>query len=205
MGLSDPRRYFPVRFCARAACGSLLRGLGLVCALLLAGFHCGAAFAQPVQVGIELKGGSDPYAPAVARIVRSFVEYSQWPGNQRAITLCVIGFASHAENLGEHVLSDGRRLDVVRAGTEFSAYSSCNALYLGRMPLADLRRINDRAAGAAIMTIAEDDVRCRSHAMFCLVYNPRLLSFRMNIDAISRSGLRVDPRVLRLATGEEGG
>jgi hypothetical protein len=37
--------------------------------------------------------------------------------------------------------------------------------------------------------------------MFCLVYLPRALTFQLNIDAVSRSGLSVDPRVLRLSRG----
>jgi hypothetical protein len=35
--------------------------------------------------------------------------------------------------------------------------------------------------------------------MFCLQVAPDRLSFLLNVDAIARSPLRVDPRVLRLA------
>jgi hypothetical protein len=37
--------------------------------------------------------------------------------------------------------------------------------------------------------------------MFVLTYQPDALSFRLNVDAVSRSGLKVDPRVLRVAQG----
>ena len=63
------------------------------------------------------------------------------------------------------------------------------------------RQLVAAARGNGVLTIAEADPACRSQAMFCMVYEPRAVSFRMNLDAIARSGLRVDPRVLRLAEG----
>ena len=53
--------------------------------------------------------------------------------------------------------------------------------------------------GMPVLTIAESDPGSSSEAMFALTFKPAGLSFRMNIDAISRSGLKVDPRVLRVA------
>ncbi|MEO7470390.1 MAG: YfiR/HmsC family protein, partial [Sphingobium limneticum] len=42
---------------------------------------------------------------------------------------------------------------------------------------------------------------CGSGAIFCLLYAPQTLSFQLNIDAVSRSAVRIDPRVLRLSKG----
>jgi YfiR/HmsC-like len=55
--------------------------------------------------------------------------------------------------------------------------------------------------GRGVLTIAEADPGNVSEAVIVLTYQPHSLSFRLNIDAISRSGLRIDPRVLRISQG----
>lgn len=64
-----------------------------------------------------------------------------------------------------------------------------------------MRALTAQARGRGVLTIAEADPDCRSQAMFCLLFTPQAATFRMNIDAIARSGLKVDPRVLRISQG----
>lgn len=80
--------------------------------------------------------------------------------------------------------------------------NSCDALYLGDLDLETLRQWTALARGAPVATIAESDPACSSEAMFCLVFMPDAMAFDLNIDAVSRSGVRVDPRVLRMSLGE---
>ena len=61
-----------------------------------------------------------------------------------------------------------------------------------------MRRLIASTTGRPVVTIVEADLACRSGAMFCLLYAPQSLSFRLSIDAVSRSTVRIDPRVLRL-------
>ncbi len=159
---------------------------------------------QMEKTGIEVGPGSDPYAPAVARLVRSIVEYSRWPDNPRSLSLCIVGTASHAKDISDAVLTDGRRIEPRHLVADRLDPSSCKIVYIGEMSLSAMRNINERVRGKAVLTIAEDDPGCRSRSMFCIRYFPRSISFGMNIDSISRSGVRVDPRVLRLTTVEEG-
>ena len=63
------------------------------------------------------------------------------------------------------------------------------------------RQLTDAVRGRGVLTIAEVDPDGRAQAMFSLLFRPGALNFRLNIDAVSRSGLKVDPRVLRLAQG----
>jgi hypothetical protein len=79
--------------------------------------------------------------------------------------------------------------------------AGCDVVYIGRVPLAGQRQLTAAVRGRGVMTVAEADPECRSEAMFCLIYPAKGLSFRLNIDAVSRSGLRVDPRVLRVSQG----
>ena len=80
--------------------------------------------------------------------------------------------------------------------------ASCDVVYIGALPAADQRELTSRLAGSEIMTIAEADPLCRSQAMFCLIEAGNVVNFRLNVEAVARSGLRVDPRVLRLAVGQ---
>lgn len=178
-----------------------LGGLPTVCVMLRALFSTIVASSMvPTLVGIPLRGSEEHTAKATARVVASIFEYTRWPGPTDPVRLCVVGPAEHADAMGRFFLSDGR--EVVRASLASDGplrIENCDALYLGRMPLDQGRRWTSAARGGAIVTISESDAECRSEAMFCLLFEPGSLSFRLNIDAVSRSRVRIDPRVLRIA------
>mgnify|MGYP000972424442 CR=1 FL=1 len=56
-----------------------------------------------------------------------------------------------------------------------------------------------------VLSIAESDPDCRGGTIFCLRILPDRVGFRFSLDAASRSSLRIDPRVLRVARSEEEG
>ena len=145
--------------------------------------------------------GESPYAGAAARTVRAMIEYTRWPARPDPVQLCVTAGAQHAGQLGGIRLSDGRRVERRNVGTAPGALGGCHVLYIGNLPLAQQRQLTAATRGKGVLTIAEADPGNGAEAMFALTYQPRGLSFRMNIDAIARSGLKVDPRVLRVAQG----
>lgn len=154
-----------------------------------------------MPAGLPLGNEPDPYRAVVARMVRGIVQYSRWPDNPRRLRACVVGPADHAEDLieGRQVAAVG--VDVVRRDVASVQPSECQIVYLGRLGIDDARIVTARMRGHAVLTIAENDPACRSRAMFCLLFEAQSLSFRLNIDAVSQSQVRVDPRVLRLAEG----
>ncbi|HTN13746.1 MAG TPA: YfiR family protein [Sphingomonadaceae bacterium] len=162
-----------------------------------------SAFAglEPAGLGIPVQSG-DRAADATARIVRAILEYSRWPKTSNPLQVCVVGPANMAAGIEAISLSDGRHVAVrYLARDGFAASAGCDAYYLGELDSGTMRRWTARAHGMPIVTITERDPQCRSEAMFCLVYAPASVSFRLNVDAVARSGVRVDPRVLRLAKG----
>lgn len=144
----------------------------------------------------------DPYAAAVARLTRAIIQYSRWPDEPRARVACVVGMADHADDLlaGKEIGSVG--FTAVLRSVETVQPADCDIVYLGRLGIDDQRAVTDRMRGEAVLTISENDPACRSRAMFCLLFEAEALSFRLNIDAIANSQMRVDPRVLRLGAGE---
>jgi len=159
------------------------------------------AAVTPTPVAMSIGGGSDAVAVATARMVRSFIDYARWPIRREPMTICVVGTPSHASRLDELTLIDGRRV-AARAVTPASlAASGCDVAYFGRVDPAAMRQALIAVRGKGVLTVAENDPQCRSQAMFCLRQDRASLAFAVNIDAISRSGLRIDPRVLRIADG----
>jgi len=157
---------------------------------------------SPQLTGMPLGDEADPYAAAVARLTRAVVQYSRWPGEPRALRACVVGPTDHADDLlgGKEVASVG--VTASRRSVEAVRAAECDIVYIGRLGIEDQRLVTNRMRGEAVLTIAENDPACRSRAMFCLLFEADALSFRLNIDAVANSQMRVDPRVLRLGAGE---
>ncbi|MBN8499940.1 MAG: YfiR family protein [Sphingomonadales bacterium] len=131
----------------------------------------------------------------------ALIEYTRWPTRRDPVVLCVAGAAVHAGQLGGLRLADGRRVERRNVPAAAGALAGCDAVYLGQMGQAQMRQLIASVRGRGVLTIAETDPSLTSEAMFAMTYKPNGLSFRLNIDAVSRSGLKVDPRILRVAQG----
>lgn len=136
---------------------------------------------------------------AVAQLVSAILQYTQFPTVPSPIRVCIVGEPVYAGALGNIVLPNGQRT-VTRTSPPAAGTLPCEVLYLGVfVDRAARQSWIERTSGKAIVTIAEDDRSCHGQAMFCLIFLPNRISFRLNIDAISRSNVSIDPRVLRVA------
>ena len=156
------------------------------------------AAVAPTPVALTVGAGDAADAAATARMVRSFIDYTRWPARNDPVVLCVVGAAAQAGQLDGMTLGDGRR--VTRRSATPSTLSGCHVVYFGKLDSAAMRQAVTAVRGKGVLTVAENDPLCRSQAMFCLKPAVQSLGFAVNIDAVSRSGLRVDPRVLRMAS-----
>lgn len=177
-----------------------------LCAVAILGVHRPAAavelpaIIQPIN--IPFAGGADRNADGAIRMVRAILEYTRWPTARSNLTLCIVGHAFHSSFTERMTLSGGRTVfrRQLPIGYQPSA-SGCDAFYLGQLDVPSLKRWTKIARGNAIVTIAENDPKCVSEAMFCIHIGAKPASFEMNIDAVSRSTVRIDPRVLWLSQG----
>jgi len=142
---------------------------------------------------------------AVAQMVRGILSYTRWPGAMASIRLCVAGAPLYGAKLAETEGAGGRAIQLrsLLPG-EGPGAAGCDGLYLGRMAAAERSQLIAEAHGQAIVTIDENDPACRAGAMFCLAVEPTRLSFQLNLDAVSRGAVRIDPKVLLLARAPEG-
>ena len=177
-----------------------LRAAAALLLLVLAGLQFAIAAPPTTPASIPFGEGADPQARGSARMVGNILEYTKWPTAHSAIGLCIVGAARHGSQLGSITLSNGTPVSSYFLAAETDILpDACNALYLGNLDLETMRRWTGIARGMPVVTIAENDPDCRSEAMFCLVFLPEAMAFTLNIDAVSRSTVRIDPRVLRMS------
>jgi hypothetical protein len=137
---------------------------------------------------------------AVADMIAGIVSFTRWPTPHAPLRLCLAGVARFIARTPDGLLNQGllvRALPPSMAAGQIA--EQCDIVYFGALPPAPAGRLLAATRAAPILTIAEDDPGCRSGAMFCLQFRPGQISFELNLDAVSRGGVTIDPRVLRLS------
>lgn len=143
--------------------------------------------------------GADGPSLAVARVVGGILSYTRWPVEPGALRLCVAGAPRFAGGLATMPARAGRRTEIQTITGAPAVSVACNALYLGHLATDARARLLASTRGRPIVTIDEDDALCRAGAMFCLRVAAGGVAFELNLDAVSRSTVRVDPKVLLLS------
>ena len=174
-------------------------------------FLIGASLTTPpmsVQAASQTinEDSADGIARVVNRMVGGIVSYVRWPDGaaDSARVMCVVGTPRLTSRMAPDVPGPGsvtvRHLTAAAA----TSHKDCDILYLGRMALADRRQLIAWVRGRPVLTITDDDAACIYGAMFCLSNRSATLSFSVNLDAIGRGPLRIDPRVLSIGSSAGG-
>ncbi|WP_367847951.1 YfiR family protein [Rhodoferax sp. WC2427] len=174
---------------------TMLRTL-LGCAMFAMG---GLALAQ--------QGGAAPPV-AVERVgvtetLLGILSYARWPNESSPLRVCIAGRSTHADPwLKNGLAALAQRPIVVQAlapNSDAPIAAQCDALYIGSLDDATSRRIFSTVVGYPVLTVSERVPPCAAGAMVCLdANNPSGVQFEVNLDAVARSGVRVNPQVLRL-------
>ncbi|MBV8272724.1 MAG: YfiR family protein [Cupriavidus sp.] len=160
-----------------------------------------AAFAAPTPATpASAPVGQVSRPEAVARVVMSLLSYAHWPAERETLRLCVDTGAHFAGKLMEGgTLSTGRLVDARAVDVlADNLLPDCDALYIGAMTDARRKKLATELVGKPVLVIAEEDFECEAGSMFCLNIRESQVSFRINLDAIARSGIHVHPGVLQL-------
>lgn len=172
-------------------------------------FLIGALFTTPqmsAQAASQtvVEDGSGGMARAVNRMIGGIASYARWPDGSATTgrVMCLVGTPRLTDRMAPD--GPGRGTITVRRMSADAVVlrTDCDMLFLGRMPVADRRQLIAWVRGRPILTITDDDAACIYGAMFCLNNRAASLSFSVNLDAIGRGPLRIDPRVLRIGGGE---
>lgn len=172
-------------------------------------FLVGASFATP-QLAVQsasqtiVEDSAIGMARGVNRMIGGIVSYAKWPDAApgAARTMCVVGTPQLSNNLAPTV-PGGPVISVRRSTPAAGMGGDCDIIFFGRMPVADRQRLIAWVRARPVVTITDDDPTCSHGAMFCLLGRASNLSFSVNLDAITRGTVRIDPRVLKI--GSDGG
>lgn len=132
------------------------------------------------------------------RIVSGIISFTYWPG-LKSPELCVLSSARHL-TLPENPVSSTATFTVVYlANVSDLAMHRCDAVYFGdQTPQQQVEAIQ-QFKGRAILSLAENNAECTVGAAFCLIFQPGHTHFSVNLDSLTRSGVRVSPDVLLLS------
>jgi hypothetical protein len=141
-----------------------------------------------------------------AVIVLGVINYTRWPQLDSSIRVCLLGESENFEGIRQ--LSPltqkmtGYPSTFSTPANDHKLALSCDLLYVGKMSDEGVKTLLGHTANRPILTIGESKDFCSQGGMFCLnaESSEGSAGFAVNLDAISRSKLHVNPQVLRLSS-----
>ncbi|RAU30606.1 YfiR family protein [Enterobacter sp. RIT418] len=137
---------------------------------------------------------------SVRSIVSGIVSYTRWPVLSGQPTLCISASSRYVSALSrQDPQSSLPYRPVVIRNNQDALSAQCNALYFGTESPASQVELINQFQGRALLLISERNPECLIGSAFCLIIEDSRVRFSVNLDALSRSGVRVNPDVLMLA------
>ncbi|WP_145519034.1 YfiR family protein [Yersinia mollaretii] len=138
---------------------------------------------------------------AATKMVLGIISYARWPAPLPVIRLCVVAQTDYAEALfNPALMQTPHPIKTQRyPQPDKSIAANCDVVYLGRIGVQKRQELAALLAGHPVLTISEDYDECTLGSAFCLLLEDKQASFKVNMDALARGGVRVHPSVLQLA------
>ncbi len=179
---------------SRIAIASFLAGIGMAAM---------AVETPPMRLAGAETPAAAPLAdnkPLIAGVVEGIISYTKWPADLKVVRLCIIGDGNGArELLKPGMLGAGQRsIEVQRLASATDNNPDCQVLYFAVRYTVKQRAHLNRFVARPYLTIGEGAEFCSDGGMFCVDPEESANRFGVNLDAIARSGLRVNPQVLSL-------
>ena len=185
--------------------GTIALVLGVMCVLPAFGQSMpgSEALAAVEKRSVRDLVASGPERLNVAETVRGILSYARWPDESRPLRLCITGRSPHADALLAQGMSPltQRAVTALRIAPDADVASQCDALYVGDLEENSWRNLFAHIAGRPVLTMCERSPICMIGGMFCLEVDSASsasVPFEVNLDSVARSGVRVNPQVLRL-------
>ncbi|HDT1605025.1 YfiR family protein [Enterobacter sichuanensis] len=158
------------------------------------------------MVGPATAGTLTETDKSVRSIVSGIVSYTRWPSLSGQPKLCVYATShyTHALSSNEGHSELPYTPVIVRNDREALA-ATCDAIYFGSESPAKQLELISQYQGRALLLISEQNPECVIGSAFCLMIDRDQVRFSVNLDALTRSGVRVNPDVLMLARNKQHG
>lgn len=150
----------------------------------------------------EEGGGAEQGSASVGETVKGIITYTRWPARLQQLRFCFIGESAHEAVILHRVLSlaPAGAISFQRFEAGRETLFGCDVAYIAEPGALDGDFAMARLADSKwILTIGEGEEFCSLGGMFCLSADSDGARFATNLDAISRSELKVNPLVLKLS------
>lgn len=137
-------------------------------------------------------------ASSVHTIIDGIISYTRWPQLRGLPRLCIFSSATWSRQLAQPQAQQVYA-PVIVANSDQALNAQCDAVYFGTESVEQQIQLRDRYHGRPQLYIAEQNPDCSAGSAFCLNIAAGKVSFSVNLDSLSRGGVRVNPDVLMLA------
>ncbi|HAS1028645.1 TPA: YfiR family protein [Enterobacter cloacae] len=143
---------------------------------------------------------------SVRSIVSGIVSYTRWPSLSGQPKLCIYASSHYTQALSsEEGQSELPYTPVIVRNDQEALSATCDAIYFGAESPAKQLELISQYQGRALLLISEQNPECVIGSAFCLIIDHNQIRFSVNLDALTRSGVRVNPDVLMLARNKQHG
>lgn len=143
---------------------------------------------------------------SVRSIVSGIVSYTRWPALSGQPKLCIYASSHYRQALSSEDEHNPLPYSPVIVHSDREALAArCDALYFGSESPAKQQEIINQYQDQALLLMSEQNPECVIGSAFCLIIEHNLVRFSVNLDALARSGVRVNPDVLMLARNKQHG
>lgn len=152
-----------------------------------------------------LAQGASDVTKNVRLMVSGIVSYTRWPALTGPPRLCIFSSSRFSAALQENNATSLPYLPIIINSKQEALISSCDGFYFGNESPTFQIELIDEYPSKALLLIAEQNTECIIGSAFCLIINNNNVRFAVNTDALSRSGVKVNPDVLMLARKKNDG
>lgn len=144
-------------------------------------------------------------AKSVRSMVAGIVSYTRWPALSGPPKLCILSSSRFSSVLQDTSSAALPYLPVIVHTDQEVLVAQCDGFYFGKESPTYQVELKNKYPSKALLLIAEQNTECVIGSAFCLIINDKDVRFSVNMDALSRSGVRVSPDVLMLARNNKHG
>ena len=167
----------------------------IVALCLLLAFLSGAHAQRPTEYQVK------------AAFLYNFAKFVEWPDSvfedaRAPIVIGVIGTDPFGTDLDQAVkdkIVRDRKLEVRRIATLEESGAYCHILFVSASESKRLRAILGSLRGRNVLTVGDMDGFCRNGGAVGFLLSRNKVRLEINADVVSRSGLRMSSKLLKLA------
>ncbi|WP_411914258.1 YfiR family protein [Pseudocitrobacter cyperus] len=140
---------------------------------------------------------------SVRSMVSGIIGYTHWPQLIQQPTLCIFATSRYRDALSS---AEGFPLTykpIMVHSSQDVRNTECDAIYFGQELPDQQVELQNMLNKKPVLFISEQNAECRIGSSFCLLFNADKVTFAVNLDSLSRSGVRVNPDVLMLARNKK--